>query len=67
MAECPHGLDDLWCSLCLKRPSGSSTIEIEASFKARYEGDCSGCDLPIYVGQVVHRLSTGRYVHEGCE
>lgn len=26
----------------------------------------SPCNLPIVIGQVVHRLSSGAYVHEGC-
>ena len=40
---------------------------IEATFYARYDGQCPGCNLPIHVGSVVHRLSDERYVHQGCE
>lgn len=66
--DCIHGLDSRWCSLCLhpeerkeKRPT------VEATFFARYEGQCRGCNLAITAGQVIHRLSNDTYVHQGCE
>lgn len=46
-------------------PPASPTIT--ATFAARYEGDCRRCDLPIYLGETIHRLSDDSYVHEGCE
>lgn len=65
--ECPHGLDR-WCSICLHGVSKPDPIPtIEATFRARYDGECRGCDLSISVGQVVHKLSNGTYVHEGCQ
>lgn len=46
---------------------GMPTLTVEATFVSRYDGHCSPCNLPIAVGQVICRLSDGRYVHEGCE
>jgi len=68
MTECRHGLEEEWCSLC-KRPTPPSpeNAQVEATFAAKFDGDCPGCDLPIYVGQTIHKLSSGRYVHQGCE
>lgn len=67
VSECIHGLDTDWCATCKHGPARAERESVEVTFRARYEGDCNGCDLPIYVGQVVHRLSSGRYVHRGCE
>ena len=67
MSDCPHGLDTAWCATCKHGPSKPSAVTIEATFRARYEGDCPGCSLPIHIGQVVHKLSNERYVHEGCQ
>lgn len=66
--DCIHGIDPRWCSLCKHPVQGSEVaVEIEATFAARYDGHCNGCNLPISVGQMVHRLSSGRYVHTGHE
>lgn len=65
--ECKHGLDPRWCAACKAPLPRHEQVDIEATFAARYEGQCSGCNLPIQVGQVVHRLSTEQYVHRGCE
>lgn len=65
--ECPHGLDARWCSICLHgitKPEPPPTIE--ATFRSRYDGHCPTCNLPITVGEVIHRLSNDRYVHEDC-
>lgn len=67
MSECIHGLDDAWCSICKHGPTMPESVTIEATFSARFNGDCTSCDLPIYVGQTIHKLSNGRYVHRGCE
>lgn len=68
MSECIHGLDEAWCATCLHGPARrDQPPTIEATFRARYEGQCSGCDLPINPGQTIHKLSNDRYVHEGCQ
>lgn len=65
--ECPHGLDRRWCTTCLHGPARRPTeVSVEATFPARYDGQCPRCDLPIAVGRVIHRLSDETYVHEGC-
>lgn len=65
--ECPHGLDSRWCSICLhgvSKPPEQPTVE--ATFAARFDGYCSPCNLPISAGQVISKLSDGRYVHKEC-
>lgn len=68
--ECPHGMEDpAWCTLCTGkgRLGGPEPLEVEVTFAARFGGDCPGCDLPIYPGQVIGRMSDGSYRHaEGC-
>lgn len=67
MAECVHEMDERWCATCKRgplRPEPPPTIE--ATFTARFDGECPSCGLPIARGQVVHRLSNDRYVHQGC-
>lgn len=66
MAECRHGLDTLWCLFC-KYPVLPPRATIEATFSAKFEGDCRGCNLPISKGQIIHRLSDDSYMHQGCE
>ena len=66
--ECKHGLVLEWCASCKTGPAVVvDRPVVEATFHAMFEGDCPGCRLPISVGQTIHRLSSGRYVHEGCE
>lgn len=65
--ECPHGLDTRWCTVCLHGPRRPEPVTVEATFRARFAGDCHGCRLPIAEGAVIHRLSTGAYVHDGCQ
>ena len=68
IAECPHGMGDpAWCSICKHGPVKVERPEIVATFRARYDGDCRGCSLPISVGQIVHKLSNDAYVHQGCQ
>lgn len=40
---------------------------VEATFSARYDGTCRGCNLAIHEGQTIHRMSDESYRHEGCE
>lgn len=66
--ECPHGLDTRWCSVCLRgvtKPDPSPTVD--CTFRARFDGECRTCDLPISAGLMVCRLSNGAYVHLGCQ
>ena len=66
--ECLHGLDARWCSICIHgvtKPEPAPTII--STFRARFEGQCRRCDLPIALGSVIHRLSNETYVHEGCQ
>jgi hypothetical protein len=66
--ECIHGLHPTWCAVCLHgvtKPAAPPTIE--ATFFARFEGQCHRCDLPIAKATVIHRLSDGSYCHEGCQ
>lgn len=65
--ECIHGMEPDWCATCKHGPERADPVLIEATFRARYEGECRGCNLPFGVGAVVHRLSNGGYVHKGCE
>ena len=65
--ECKHGLMPESCASCKHGPAQVDRPVVEATFHAKFEGDCPGCNFLIHVGEKVHRLSTGRYVHEGCE
>lgn len=67
MSECPHGLDQRWCSVCLRGPKPRPVaVTVEATFEARYAGQCPACNLPITVGQTICRLSDESYVHQDC-
>jgi len=76
MTACTHGfLKPEQCVDCMYEgnvpPAPKAEREsIAATFEAKFEGQCGGCNLPIYPGQHVHRLEpTGRYVHAfaGCD
>lgn len=65
---CPHGDDPAICPPC-RRSAGKDKPEptvVEFEFTARYSGDCTGCNLPIHIGQRCARLTNGRTVHVGC-
>lgn len=47
-------------------PEPKPSVTVEAVFEARYDGHCSGCNLPINVGQMIAKLSDGRYMHHRC-
>ncbi len=70
---CPHGMPSPpSCVSCMEDgpaapPNVNRPPTVEATFRARYDGHCNGCNLAISVGQVVHRLSDERYVHAGCQ
>lgn len=68
--ECRHGLDPRWCASCKQGPQprpSTRTPVVVATFTAKYDGHCTGCNLSIFKGQRVHKLENGAYVHEGCE
>lgn len=67
--DCIHGLLKTTCAICKRGPrKPSMTVAIMATFTARYDGQCPGCNLPIHSGiDVIHKLSNETYVHDGCE
>lgn len=65
--ECKHGIDASTCSLCLHGVPTGTGPTITVTLMSKYEGQCPACDLPIHVGQVIHGMSDGSYVHAGCE
>lgn len=75
MAACSHGMPTpASCVTCMEEgPVGPPRVHhhppevVELTLQARYAGHCNGCNLPIRIGQVVHRLDSGRYVHMGCQ
>lgn len=67
MSECIHGLDTEWCATCKHGPEKQPRDEIEYSFTAKYDGHCSSCNLPVYVGQRAAKTVKGRLIHEGCK
>lgn len=69
MDECIHGLGPVAaCVLCNGRAQREAAEQAEAphTFPAKFEGQCPGCDLPIYVGQIVAWLPERKATHEGC-
>ena len=64
--DCKHGLPALTCAACRNpyRPPGPPTIE--HMFNARFAGHCSGCNLPVVVGQRIARMSDETYLHDWC-
>lgn len=69
---CPHGfpspascidcMDDVGIPAPKPEPEQVDSPPIEA----RFDGDCTACNLAIHVGQLVVHTSRGRWVHEGC-
>jgi len=61
---CIHELPSGQCSYCKPdRGYGSDPVRI---FRAKYEGHCSGCNLPISIGQMVAWTPGRPTIHEGC-
>lgn len=75
--DCQHGMPTpASCLSCMEGPvvdprdTKPQADRIASTFEARFEGQCPTCDLPVYPGQIVHRLEpSGAYVHafSGCE
>jgi hypothetical protein len=64
---CIHDLTPESCTICLHGVEDKPTLTIAHQFRARYDGDCWGCDFPIRPGQQCYRLSNESNVHRGCE
>ena len=64
--ECIHGLTPTTCGVCRHGVSCPVLVTVEYTFKAKSDGECSSCGLPILVGQSISKLSNERYAHEGC-
>jgi hypothetical protein len=61
-SECIHGLE-FGCTICSGMDKDDPPEEIIAHFHAKYEGQCSGCNLPIHLGEHCVKLSSERVVH----
>jgi hypothetical protein len=48
----------------LPKPAPPSIVK--GPFRASYDGQCSGCDFPIEIGQRIAQMTTGGYVHWEC-
>lgn len=64
-AECIHGLEH-GCTICLRGPTIHEPVRVSFTFTAKFEGQCRACNLPIYVGERVARLTNEALVHEAC-
>ena len=68
MPECIHGLDSEHCTICLHGITPRETVRVVAQSRTEFDNTfpCPGCDLPIYAGEFIVKLSNGGYVHSGC-
>jgi hypothetical protein len=69
---CPHGMPTATsCFECMEGtgigPPPKEDVTVVATFVAAYDGQCGGCNLPITVGRLIHKLSNDSYVHPGCQ
>ncbi len=64
--ECKHGLDPAWCAACKEGPKRNEPERVDYTFRAKYEGQCPECDLPITLGQAVAKTTRGRVLHGWC-
>jgi hypothetical protein len=64
--ECKHGLAPAWCSVCIHGVSKPELVTVEFTIKAKHDGSCPSCNLPISAGEHISKLSNERYVHEWC-
>ena len=70
-ATCAHGFPSpLSCIDCMNdegvgaEPAPEVTVEFV--FCARFASQCPGCNLGIYEGERIAKLSNESYVHERC-
>lgn len=69
--ECIHDLDPATCSTC-KHPRRQPHLTYGEPFRAQFDGQCHGCNLPIHSGQLIASRTASNdsdvtYVHQGCE
>ena len=64
--ECIHGME-FGCSICsgkdVKRPEPEET---KFTYRAKYDGQCPECYLPIAVGQECVKTTRERNLHVEC-
>lgn len=67
-AECIHGMEPDWCSLCKVAVATSAQVPIVdgPTVRARYAGQCGGCNLPLRNGELIQHWTDGQWRHEGC-
>jgi hypothetical protein len=68
-AECIHGLGPVSaCTICNGRDERDRAVTAEraVTFAAKYPGQCSCCNLPIHVGQILSWDRENPPVHDGC-
>lgn len=66
MAECPHGLDEAWCSSCKHPYRPPEPLTVQFTFNARYDGHCAVCNLPIVYNERICRMSDDTFQHAAC-
>lgn len=56
------------CSICSGRDARERAAQAETprTFRAKYSGQCRGCNLPIYVGETVAWIPGRPAVHASC-
>lgn len=67
--ECIHGLGPIaCCTICNGRERREADQQQYRTFAAAYAGQCSGCNLPIVVGQTIAwPVGGGPTYHDGCQ
>ena len=66
-SECIHGLTPDTCSICKHGLSRPEPLTVLFQFRAKYDGkNCGECNLPIYAGQFIVKLSDESYRHSRC-
>lgn len=71
MSDCTHGMPTpASCIDCMAEgnlpvPRREAPV-VEATFLARFDGDCRSCHLGIHVGQRIARMSDDTYRHAVC-
>jgi hypothetical protein len=71
--ECKHGLTMATCYVCrhpsVPRPAVQPLRVIAYLAQSHYGGQCPECDLPIYQGSPIAKLTDGTrefWVHDAC-
>lgn len=71
MAPCPHGFATAASCLDCIEDEGlgaapASPEKITHAFTARYDSQCTACDLPIVPGAAVASTTNDRTIHAAC-